>query len=83
MPADRVSDRPTAAGIRSISFPSISTGAYRYPLREAARVALETVATFLQQDPLIDEVIFVLYNEDTHRAYCDVMKELLALRRPG
>lgn len=65
------------AGVRSISFPSISTGAYRYPVREAARVALETVADFLQQDPPIDEVVFVLYDEATYRAYCDAFIRLL------
>jgi O-acetyl-ADP-ribose deacetylase (regulator of RNase III) len=38
-------------GLRSIAFPSISTGAYRYPIGDAARIALTTVATYLQRPP--------------------------------
>ena len=37
-------------GLRSVAFPSLSTGAYRYPLRDAADVALSTVAEFLQNE---------------------------------
>lgn len=56
--------------LASIAFPSISTGAYGYPVNEAARVALKTVASFLQEgsSPL-QEVTFVLFNEETYRAY--------------
>lgn len=50
-----------AKGVRSISFPSISTGAYRFPIDEAARIALTAVRDFLQEHHL-DEVRFVLFS---------------------
>jgi len=56
-------------GLKTISFPSISTGVYGYPVREAARVALGTVADFLLQDQVLDEVVFVLFDTRTFEAY--------------
>jgi O-acetyl-ADP-ribose deacetylase (regulator of RNase III) len=41
-------------GLRSIAFPSISTGAYRYPIRDAAEIALRTVTSYLRDHPEID-----------------------------
>ncbi len=51
-------------GVQSISFPSISTGVYGYPVEEAARIAIETVRT--ANIPL---VLFVLFDERTFKAY--------------
>jgi O-acetyl-ADP-ribose deacetylase (regulator of RNase III) len=52
----------TEHGARSIAFPSISTGAYRYPVAEAAAVALGTVARYLIERPgRLDRVRFVLF----------------------
>lgn len=59
-------------GLKSISFPSISTGAYRYPLDEAAPIAVGAVKEFLQQESSIKEVYFVLYNNETYEAYLNV-----------
>ena len=56
-------------GIRTIAFPSISTGAYRYPLEEAAPIALRTVAAYLTSHPEIALVRFVLFDSATHTAY--------------
>ena len=56
--------------LSSISFPSISTGAYRYPMDQAAKVALETVISFLKEDAItLKEVRFVLFDERTYEAY--------------
>jgi O-acetyl-ADP-ribose deacetylase len=56
--------------IRSISFPSISTGAFGYPIRMAAPVALKTVVKFLKSHPgALDEVRFVLYTREDETAY--------------
>jgi O-acetyl-ADP-ribose deacetylase (regulator of RNase III) len=55
-----------AAGraLRSIAFPSISTGAYRFPIERAATIALRTVRDFLVTEPHeLDEVRFVLFTE--------------------
>ena len=53
--------------LRSIAFPSLSTGAYRYPLSDAARIALETVAEFLKTEQHnLDLVRFVLFDQRTY-----------------
>ena len=56
-------------GIKTIAFPAISCGAYRYPIREAARIALETTREFLATTDKIDKVIFVLWSEDIYETY--------------
>ncbi|KPJ65036.1 hypothetical protein AMJ44_11255, partial [candidate division WOR-1 bacterium DG_54_3] len=56
-------------GVRTIAFPSISTGAYRYPLSEAAPIAIQAVKDFLKQETSIKEVYFVLFNDQTYEAY--------------
>ena len=66
-------------GAAVISFPSISTGAFGYPLEKAAPVALQTVARFLRQhQEKISEVIFVLYDRTTLQAYEKALKALEA-----
>ena len=60
----------TEHGIRTIAFPSISTGVYSYPLEEAARVATETVKTFIKDNPgKLDLVEWVLFDRRTYEAY--------------
>ena len=57
-------------GLESVSFPSISTGAYGYPVNEAAKIALETVVSFLRQEASsLEEVVFVLFSPATYEAY--------------
>ena len=55
--------------IRSVSFPSLSTGAYGYPFDEAAPVALKTVIEYLKQHDEIEHVRFVLFGEEAYREY--------------
>lgn len=62
--------------IRRIAFPSISTGAYRFPIHMAAEIAVKAVKTFLndhQND--IDEVVFVLFDSHTKYVYDQALKE--------
>jgi O-acetyl-ADP-ribose deacetylase (regulator of RNase III) len=57
-------------GLRSISFPSISTGAFVYPIRLAAPVALRTIIAFLKGERhSLDEVRVVLYTREDGKAY--------------
>lgn len=56
-------------GIRTISFPSISTGAYRFPVDRAARIALTAVKEFLATEGGFDEVRFVLFSEADLKVY--------------
>jgi O-acetyl-ADP-ribose deacetylase (regulator of RNase III) len=65
-------------GLHSISFPSLSTGAYRYPMEEASRIALQTVIEFLKTDQNISRVRFVLFGEEAYRAYAEALSELKA-----
>jgi O-acetyl-ADP-ribose deacetylase (regulator of RNase III) len=58
-----------ANGLRTIAFPSISTGIFGYPLDQAARVALGSVGAFLQNRSGLTMVRFVLWDDDTHSAY--------------
>jgi len=56
--------------IKTIAFPSISTGVYGYPIDQAAGVALRTVREFLEADPgPVEEVHFVLFSEKDFEAY--------------
>jgi O-acetyl-ADP-ribose deacetylase (regulator of RNase III) len=63
--------------LRSISFPSISTGAYRYPISEAATVALTTVAHFLTTHAhQLDLVRFVLFSPSDLKIYDQALATL-------
>jgi O-acetyl-ADP-ribose deacetylase len=55
--------------IKTIAFPAISCGAYRYPVPEAARIAVETTREFLAETDKIDKVLFVLWSEDIYGGY--------------
>ena len=62
--------------IRTIAFPSISTGIYRFPVERAAKIAVATVKAFLQENPdKIDEVLWVLFDEKTESIYEKEVKE--------
>jgi len=62
-------------GIRSISFPSISTGAYRFPIHDAARIALSTVRDFLRRHGF-EEIRFVLFSDGDLKAYEEVWQKV-------
>jgi O-acetyl-ADP-ribose deacetylase (regulator of RNase III) len=55
--------------LSSMAFPAISTGAYGYPLHEAAAVAVESVLTALEQTTHVDRVHFVLFDVSAFMAY--------------
>jgi O-acetyl-ADP-ribose deacetylase (regulator of RNase III) len=59
----------SANDLRSVSFPSISTGAYGYPLEEAAPIALQTAIDYLEAHTDIELVRFVLYGQHAYKVY--------------
>ena len=61
-------------GAKSIAFPAISTGAYRFPKDKACRVALETVIQFVKYDPHFEEVRFILFSDDDFKLYEETME---------
>ncbi|MEA2085637.1 MAG: O-acetyl-ADP-ribose deacetylase [Chloroflexota bacterium] len=64
-------------GLESISFPSISTGAYGYPVTEAAKVAINAVVSFLREGVTsIKEVVFVLFDAATFQSYASGLGEV-------
>jgi len=66
----------TANGIRSISFPALSAGAYGYPMDEAARIALTTTAEYVKAHPEIKLVRFVLFGKMAYDAFEKELKRL-------
>ncbi|MBI3998276.1 MAG: O-acetyl-ADP-ribose deacetylase [Armatimonadetes bacterium] len=63
-------------GVRTIAFPSISTGVYGYPVAQAARVALRAVVVGIRGTSL-EEVHFVLFSEADFDVYAEALRELL------
>jgi O-acetyl-ADP-ribose deacetylase (regulator of RNase III) len=55
--------------IRTIAFPSISTGAYGYPVEQASKIAIDTVSEFLRSDSPLEEVRFVVYSQEDYETY--------------
>ena len=64
-------------GIKTIAFPAISCGAYRYPVSEASQIAVETTREFLANSDKIDKLIFVVATDEIFAAY----RRLLHTRR--
>ena len=56
-------------GVRKIAFPAISCGAYRYPIADAARIAVGTTKDFLRETESISEVTFVVSSDEIQAAY--------------
>jgi len=64
--------------LTSVSFPSISTGAYGYPVAEASRVAIKAVISFLtEQVTSVKDVVFVLFDFRTYQAYSSALEEVV------
>ncbi len=60
-------------GVRSIAFPSISTGAYRYPMEQAARTAVETVRGELAKLTTVELVRFVCFSAEDLQVYQEIL----------
>ncbi|MBA7615260.1 O-acetyl-ADP-ribose deacetylase [subsurface metagenome] len=63
--------------IKSVSFPSISTGVFGYPVKEASRVALKTITNFLEEHPEIELVRMVLFTEGDYGIYKASLDKIL------
>ncbi len=67
-----------AKGLKTIAFPSISTGAYGYPIEDASRIAVRTVKEFLEKEDKLEKVVFVLFSERDFEIYFETAKSILA-----
>jgi len=62
--------------IRSIAFPSISTGAYGFPVDRASRIALGQIEGFLRHNNVPERVVIVCFDAHTYQTYLRLMQEL-------
>ena len=67
-----------AKGLKTIAFPSISTGAYGYPIEDASQIAIRTVKDFLEKEDKLDRVVFVLFSETDFQIYFRTAKSCLS-----
>ena len=61
--------------LKSVSFPAISTGVYRYPRHEAAQIAVETVINFMSHENYLADINFVLFDDDNFQIYNKIMEK--------
>ena len=66
-------------GLKTIAFPSISTGAYGYPVEDACDLALKTVKNFFEKENKLGEVIFVLFSTHDLEVYKNKARDMLNL----
>ena len=62
-------------GLRTVAFPNISTGVYRFPKRQAASIAIETVRAF-DGGGVIEDVTFVCFDDDNLAIYQGLISEI-------
>lgn len=55
--------------IKTIAFPSISTGIYHFPLGKATSIAINTISNFLEKNKDIERVVLVCFNSETYESY--------------
>ena len=63
-------------GARTVAFPAISTGVYRFPVDRAARIAIETTSETLERYPNVERVTFVLFSDDHLGAFERALNEI-------
>jgi len=61
--------------VKTIAFPAISTGVYRFPLDRAVKIAVKEVKKFLEKNVSIEKVIFVCFDEETYKIYHKILKD--------
>jgi O-acetyl-ADP-ribose deacetylase (regulator of RNase III) len=61
--------------VKSIAFPNISTGVYRFPKKRAAEIAIQEVNSFLSKDDVLQHVIFCCFDEENFNIYDQLLKE--------
>jgi O-acetyl-ADP-ribose deacetylase (regulator of RNase III) len=60
-------------GIKTVAFPSISTGAYRFPVNRAAKIAISEISRFLDNNACIEKVLMVCFGEEAMKAYMEAL----------
>lgn len=65
-------------GLKTVAFPSISTGIFGYPVEKAAKTAVKAVKDYVKDKDM--EVLWVLFDEDTKKVYDEVLGEIESIR---
>lgn len=65
--------------VKTIAFPSISTGAYGFPVDRAAKIALTTIVDFLKMSNVIEKIILVTYSKKDYEVYLNTLNELFPI----
>ena len=68
----------TRQGLKTLAFPCISTGAYRFPLERACRIAIEETKAFFSQNQGIEKVTFICFGHEAFRIYKEMVNEMFA-----
>ena len=68
-----------ARGIKSLAFPSISTGAYGFPLYRATEIAMKETRRFLEKDKTLEKVVFVCFGKKVLKTYEDAFARIFGI----
>jgi O-acetyl-ADP-ribose deacetylase len=60
---------------KTIAFPNISTGVYKFPKKRAAEIAISTVRNFLKESTGLEKVIFVTFDDENYQIYKEMLSE--------
>jgi O-acetyl-ADP-ribose deacetylase (regulator of RNase III) len=63
--------------VKTIAFPAISTGVYRFPLERATRIAVRETQAFLQANRTVEKVIFACFGNSVYQCYKRVVEEVI------
>ena len=65
-------------GLKTVAFPAISTGIYRFPLEQATGIAVTEAKRFLESNNSVEKIIFVCFGRTTHDCYVATVKRVVA-----
>lgn len=61
--------------VRTLAFPNISTGVYRFPKQLAAEIAIGEVRKFIQKSEFLEEIIFVTFDNENYSIYSELLSK--------
>ncbi len=64
-------------GVRTLAFPSISTGAYGFPVEKASKIAIMEINDFLERNSTIEKVVLVCFNDVAYEYYSRAVEEIM------
>lgn len=67
--------------IRTIAFPSISTGAFGFPVKRAARIAISEMMNYMEAGTALEKSILVCFDENTYQCYTTILEELSEIHK--